>query len=85
LHYFIRTKHLAIEFDSMTIEDQVFLMYSDIAFADDKNIRYSSNGYTIKLFSGMIYFKATKQKTVTTASTKVKLLAFTLIAKEYMW
>ena len=33
----------------------------------------------------MLYFKATKQKTVTTTSTKVKLLALTLTAKEYMW
>jgi len=33
----------------------------------------------------MLYFKATKQKIVTTTSTKVELLALTLIAKEYMW
>ena len=33
----------------------------------------------------MLYFKAIKQKTVTTASTKAKLVALTLIAKEYMW
>jgi hypothetical protein len=32
----------------------------------------------------MLYFKAIKQKIVTTASTKAKLLAFTLIAKEYI-
>jgi len=33
----------------------------------------------------MLYFKAIKQKIVTTASTKAELLALTLIAKEYMW
>jgi len=33
----------------------------------------------------MLHFKATKQKIVTTASTEAKLLALTLIAKEYMW
>ena len=33
----------------------------------------------------MIHFKATKQKTVTTASIEAELLALTLIAKEYMW
>jgi len=32
----------------------------------------------------MLYFKAIKQKTVTTASTKAKLVALTLIAKEYI-
>jgi hypothetical protein len=85
LHYVIGTKYLALEFDGTTIEDEIFLTYSDAAFADDQNTRYSFNGYAIKLFGGMIHFKATKQKTVTTASTKAKLLALTLIAKEYMW
>jgi hypothetical protein len=60
------------------------LTYSNIAFADDKSTRYSFNKYAIKLFGGMLYFKAIKQKIVTIASTKAKLLALTLIAKEYI-
>jgi hypothetical protein len=83
LHYVIRTKYLALEFDSTTLEDQVFLIYSNAAFADNKSTRYSSNKYAIKLFGGIIHFKATKQKTVTTTSTKAELLALTLTAKEY--
>jgi hypothetical protein len=59
-------------------------MYSDAAFADDKSTRYSFNGYAIKLFGRIIHFKATKQKIITTASTKAKLLALTLTAKEYI-
>ena len=85
MHYLVRTKYLALEFDGTTIEDQIFLTYSDAAFADDQTTRYSSNGYAIKLFGGMLHFKATKQKTVTTTSTKAKLLALTLATKEYMW
>ena len=81
----VRIKYLALKFDSTTLEDQVFLTYSDAAFADNKSTRYSSNGYAIKLFGRMLYFKATKQKIVTTASIKAELLALTLIAKEYMW
>ena len=81
----VRIKYLALKFDSTTLEDQVFLTYSDAAFADNKSTRYSFNKYAIKLFSGMLYFKATKQKTITTASIKAKLLALTLIVKEYMW
>jgi len=85
LHYLIITKNLAIEFDSTTIKDQVFLIYSNIAFADNKNAKYRSNKYTIKLFGGIIHFKAIKQKIVITISIKAKLLAFTFMAKEYMW
>jgi len=85
LHYLVSTKYLALEFDSTTLKDQVFLIYSNIAFSDNKNTRYSSNSYAIKLFSKMLHFKATKQKIVTTTSTKAKLLALTLTAKEYMW
>jgi len=84
LHYLIITKNLAIEFDSTTIKDQVFLIYSNIAFADNKNAKYRSNKYTIKLFGGIIHFKAIKQKIVTITSTKAKPLALTLTAKEYI-
>jgi hypothetical protein len=84
LHYIVKTKYLALEFDSTTLEDQVFLTYSNAAFADNKSTRYSFNRYAIKLFGRMLYFKATKQKIVTIASTKAKLLALTFIAKEYI-
>jgi len=84
LHYVVRTKYLALEFDNTTLEDQVFLTYSDAAFADNKSTRYSSNRYAIKLFGGMLHFKAIKQKIITTASTKAKLLALTFTAKEYI-
>jgi len=33
----------------------------------------------------MLHFKAIKQKIVITISIKAKLLAFTFMAKEYMW
>jgi hypothetical protein len=84
LHYNIRTKYLALKFDSTTLEDQVFLIYSNIAFADNKSTKYSSNRYAIKLFGKMLHFKAIKQKIIITTSIKVKLLAFTLITKEYI-
>ena len=80
----VKTKYLALEFDSTTLEDQVFLTYSNAAFADDKSIRYSFNRYDIKLFGRMLYFKAIKQKIIMTISTKAKLLTLTLIAKEYI-
>jgi hypothetical protein len=80
----VRTKYLVLEFDSTTLKDQVFLTYNNAAFADNKSARYSSNRYAIKLFGKMLYFKAIKQKIVTTTSIKAKLLAFTLIAKEYI-
>ena len=84
MHYIVKTKYLILEFDSITLKDQVFLTYSNAAFADNKSTRYSSNKYAIKLFGGMLHFKATKQKIVITASIKAKLLALTLTAKEYI-
>jgi hypothetical protein len=59
-------------------------MYSNAAFANNKNTKYSFNKYAIKLFGRIIHFKATKQKIITIASTKAELLALTLTAKEYM-
>jgi len=80
----VKIKYLALKFDNITLKDQVFLIYSNIAFADDKSTRYSFNRYAIKLFSRMLYFKAIKQKIIMTISTKAKLLTLTLIAKEYI-
>jgi hypothetical protein len=37
------------------------------------------------LFGGLIHWKASKQKTVTTSSTEAELLALTLTGKEYIW
>ena len=80
----VRTKYLALEFDGTTLEDQVFLIYSNAAFANNKSTKYNSNKYTIKLFGGMLYFKAIKQKIIIITSIKAKLLALTLITKEYI-
>ncbi len=39
----------------------------------------------MKLFGGIIGYKATKQQTVTTSSTEAELLALSLTGKEYIW
>jgi hypothetical protein len=42
----------------------------------------SSKGYIFSLFSGPINWKASKQKTIITFTTKAKLLALLYVAKE---
>lgn len=63
---------------------KIFLTYSDAVFANNENTRYNFNGYTIKLFSGIIHFKAIKQKIITIISTEAEISALTLIAKVYI-
>ena len=55
---------------------------SDASFADNTMDRKSSQGYTIKLFGGLIAWRANKQDTVTTSTTEAKLLALSQVAKE---
>lgn len=55
---------------------------SDASFADNTSDRKSSQGYAIKLFSGLIAWKANKQDTVTTSTTEAELLALSQVAKE---
>ena len=55
---------------------------SDASFADNTLDRKSSQGYTIKLFGGLIAWKASKQDTVTTSTTEAELLALSQVAKE---
>ena len=55
---------------------------SDASFADNTLDRKSSQGYAIKLFNGLIAWRASKQDTVTTSTTEAELLALSQVAKE---
>ncbi|KAL5371266.1 hypothetical protein DPSP01_014784 [Paraphaeosphaeria sporulosa] len=55
---------------------------SDASFADNTLDRKSSQGYAIKLFDGLIAWRANKQDTVTTSTTEAELLALSQVAKE---
>jgi hypothetical protein len=58
---------------------------SDASFADNTLDRKSSQGYTIRLFGGLIAWRASKQDTVTTSTTEAELLALAQVAKEAMF
>jgi hypothetical protein len=58
---------------------------SDASFADNTIDRKSSQGYAIKLFGGLIAWKANKQDTVTTSTTEAELLALAQVAKEALY
>ena len=62
-----------------------FEVASDASFADNTLDRKSSQGYAIKLFGGMIAWRANKQETVTTSTTEAELLALSQVAKEAMF
>jgi hypothetical protein len=55
---------------------------SDALFADNSSDRKSLQGYTIRLYGGLIAWKASKQDTVTTSTTEAELLALSQVAKE---
>jgi hypothetical protein len=85
LAYLIGTQYYAIQFDGKTTHNQIFLTHSDSAFADDPETRYSSYGFCFSLFGGVIHYKATKGKTITTSSTEAELLALSATAKDFVW
>ena len=84
LHYFVGTKHLALQFDGLTQGQRIFGAYSDSAFADNIANKYSSHGFCFSLYGGPIHWKATKVKAVNTSSTEAELLAITFTAKEFI-
>ncbi|KAI0993168.1 hypothetical protein K3495_g15016 [Podosphaera aphanis] len=84
LRYLVSTKYLALQFDGLNQGQQIFGAYSDSAFADEPNTRYSSHGFCFLLYGGPIHWKATKGKTVTTSSTEAELLAISFTAKEFI-
>ena len=86
LQYLGQTKYYAIVFDAQIVNPQnVFIASSDAAFADDPDTRRSSYGYGFKLLNGMVDWKSSKQKSVTTSSTEAELHAMSATAKEQLW
>lgn len=61
------------------------MMYSDAAYADDAITRYSSMGIAAMLYGAVFFWKATKQRTVTTSSTEAELLALSRGSKELLY
>jgi len=55
------------------------------SFADNTLDRKSSQAYTIKLFNGLVGWRASKQDTVTTSTTEAELLALAQAAKESLY
>jgi hypothetical protein len=62
--------------------EDTMIVASDASFADNTLDRKSSQGYIIKLYGGLIAWKANKQDTVTTSTTEAELLALSQVAKE---
>jgi len=62
--------------------DKHFEIASDASFADNTIDRKSSQAYAMKLFGGLIGWRANKQDTVTTSTTEAELLALSQAAKE---
>jgi len=81
LLYLHRTRALALQYGG---EDEL-LVASDASFADNSLDRKSSQAYTMKLFGGLIGWRANKQDTVTTSTTEAELLALSQAAKESLF
>ena len=62
-----------------------FIVYSDASFANNTIDCKSSQAYAIKLFGGLIGWRANKQPTVTTSTTEAELLALSQAAKEALY
>jgi hypothetical protein len=64
---------------------QLIHISSDASFANDLRTRHSRQGYCFTMFDGLVAWKATKQRTVTTSSTEAELLAASFVGKEVIW
>jgi hypothetical protein len=81
LRYLECTSSLALQFGG----DDHFRVASDASFADNTLDRKSSQAYAMKLFGGLIGWRANKQDTVTTSTTEAELLALSQAAREALF
>jgi hypothetical protein len=80
--YLYRTRWDAIQYGDYNGPD--LTIAGDASFADDPETRRSSHGYIAMLYGGPIFWKAARQSTVTTSTTKAELLALEHTTKEAM-
>ena len=81
IRYLLGTKTLALELGGGDSLDT----WSDASFADNTLDRKSSQAYVMKLFGGVIGWRANKQDTVTTSTTEAELLSLAQATKEAMF
>ena len=76
------TWYYTIEFGPCTELLRTFTCTSDAAFVDNVATCCSTEGYLFQLFGGAVDWCSMKQKTITTSSTEVELLALMNATKE---
>ena len=81
LSYLYNTRFYTLPFFSSSSLNS-FQCFSNASFSGSPDDRRSHQGYLIKLFGSCVSWKAGKQPTVTTSSTKAELLALSHAAKE---
>ena len=81
LYYLHNTRTLALQLGGA--DD--YVVASDASFADNSLDRKSSQAYAMKLFGGLVGWRANKQDTVTTSTTEAELLALAQAAKESLF
>ncbi|KAL9572097.1 hypothetical protein ACKAV7_003814 [Fusarium commune] len=78
LNYLHATRFYGLQFSP----EGAFVVHSDASFADNTLDRRSSQGYAMKVYGGLVGWRANKQDTVTTSTTEAELLALSQAAKE---
>ena len=92
IRYLYGTRHLAIEYSATNmvgelttgLENEIASISADASFANSPD-RRSVQGYTFKLFGGVVDWSSRKQATVTTSTTEAELLALLHSGKESIW
>jgi hypothetical protein len=60
----------------------VIVIVLDILFANNSNMRRSSQGYIVLLFGGAVIWKIMRQSIITISLIKIELFVFEFIIKE---
>ena len=81
ISYLLGTRTLGLKFGG---GDELEIA-TDASFADDTSDRKSSQGYAMRLFGGLVAWKANKQNTVTTSTTEAELLGLSQTTREALY
>ena len=86
LKYLTHIKNYVIVYNDQTNQKNIiFMKFFDVSFANDINIRQSSNEYCFKLFDDLIDWKIFKQKTIITNFIEVEFMIMSMTINTKMW
>jgi hypothetical protein len=82
LRYLVKTRHMVL---SLGAGEDALVGWVDADYAGDLDHRYSTSGFALSVFGGIVVWGSKKQTAVATSTVEAEFMAASLAIKEAIW